>query len=128
MHQDILSRDIIYFTNTMRLHFCISDGERQVFHGEMIIVIRVFSSLFYHSQTKLLFSVDKKTLRHTMTPCFKAVLNMEDIHPSNLNKFQLCVKLLLNLHQLAWTKLLCVKLSWFRIFIFQLPNLVCNRK
>ena len=38
----ILSRDIIVFTNAMRLHFCISDGDSQVFHGDMIIVIRVF--------------------------------------------------------------------------------------
>ena len=39
-----------FFTNTMRLHFYISDGDRQVFHGDVIIVIRVFffSYLFYH--------------------------------------------------------------------------------
>ena len=30
----------------MRLHFCISDGDRQVFHGDMIIVIRVFFFIF----------------------------------------------------------------------------------
>ena len=26
-----------------------------------------------------------------MTPCFKAVVNMEDKHPLNLDKFQLCL-------------------------------------
>ena len=61
-----------------------------------------------------------------MTLCFKAVVNMDDKPFLNLDKFQLCVKLLLNcpwyltLHQLAWTKLLCIKLSWFRILTFQL--------
>ena len=35
-------RDIFVSTSTMQLHFCISDGDRQVFHGNMIIVIRVF--------------------------------------------------------------------------------------
>ena len=29
-------------TNTMRLHSCISDGDKQGFHGDMIIVKRVF--------------------------------------------------------------------------------------
>ena len=42
MHQNSLLRDILVFTNTMRIHFCISEGDRQVFHGDMIIVIRVF--------------------------------------------------------------------------------------
>ena len=41
MHQNNLLRDIFFFTNTMRLYFCISDGDRKVFHGDMIIVIRV---------------------------------------------------------------------------------------
>ena len=31
-----------------------------------------------------------------MIPCFKAVVNIEDKHPLNLDKFQLCVELLLN--------------------------------
>ena len=35
-------RDSFVCTSTMRLHFCISDGERQVFHGDMIIVIPFF--------------------------------------------------------------------------------------
>ena len=43
---------------------------------------------------KLLFSVDKIPLVPTMTLCFKAVVNMEDKHPLNLDKFHLCVKLL----------------------------------
>ena len=48
VHQNNPLRDIFVFTNTMRLYFCISDGDRQVFHGDTIIVIRVFSYLFYH--------------------------------------------------------------------------------
>ena len=41
---------------------------------------------------KLLFSVDKKIpLVPTMTLYFKAVVNMEDKHPLNLDKFHLCV-------------------------------------
>ena len=48
MHQNNLLMDMFVFTNTMRLYFCMSDGERQVFHGDMIIVIQVFSYLFYH--------------------------------------------------------------------------------
>ena len=42
MHQNNLLRDIFVFTSTMRLHFCISDGDRQVSHGDIIIVIRIF--------------------------------------------------------------------------------------
>ena len=45
---------------------------------------------------KLLFSVDKNPLAPTMTLCFKAAVNMEDKHPLNLDKFHLCVKLLLS--------------------------------
>ena len=48
MHQNNLLMDMFVFTNTMLLYFCMSDGERQVFHGDMIIVIQVFSHLFYH--------------------------------------------------------------------------------
>ena len=40
--------NLLIITNTMRLYFCISDGERQVFHGDMIIVIRVFAYSFYN--------------------------------------------------------------------------------
>ena len=42
MHQNNLLMDMFVFTNTMLLYFCMSDGERQVFHGDMIIVIQVF--------------------------------------------------------------------------------------
>ena len=35
-----------FFTNTMRLLFCISGGDRHVFHGDMIIIIRVFHIYF----------------------------------------------------------------------------------
>ena len=36
-----------FFTNTMLLHICISDGDSQVFHGDMIIVIRVFCHIYF---------------------------------------------------------------------------------
>ena len=52
MHQNDLLRDIFVFTSTMRFNFCISDGDRQVFHGDLIIVIRVFLYLFYHCKMK----------------------------------------------------------------------------
>ena len=42
MHQNNLLTDMFVYTNTMRLYFCISEGDRQVFHVDMIIVIRVF--------------------------------------------------------------------------------------
>ena len=48
LRQNNLLRDMFVFTSTMLLNFCISDGDRQVFHGDMIIVIQVFSYLFYH--------------------------------------------------------------------------------
>ena len=63
-----------------------------------------------------------------------AVVNMEDKYPLNLDKFHLCVKLLLScpeyltMHQLARTKLLSTKLLWFQIFTFQLPFLVYHRQ
>ena len=71
---------------------------------------------------KLLFSIDKNPLGPTITICFKAVVNMEDKHPLNLDKFHLCIKMLLSCplylttHQLALTKLLSMKLSWFHVF------------
>ena len=81
---------------------------------------------------KLLFKVDKKIpLVPTMTLRFKAAVNMEDKHTLNLDKFHVCVKLLLscpgiylctNWHGLS------IKLSCFHIFTFQLPFLVCHRK
>ena len=41
---------------------------------------------------ELKFSVEKITLVPTMTLCIKTVVNMEDKHPLNLNKFNLFVK------------------------------------
>ena len=46
MHYNNLLRDIFFFINTVRLHVCISGGDRQVFHGVMIIIIRVFHIYF----------------------------------------------------------------------------------
>ena len=42
MGSHLCTKIIFFFTNTMRLHFCISDGDRQGFHRDMIIDIRVF--------------------------------------------------------------------------------------
>ena len=46
---------------------------------------------------KLLFSLDQNPIGPYNDPLFKAAVNMEDKLPLNLNKFHLCVKLLLNL-------------------------------
>ena len=61
MHQNNISRNIVFVTNTMRLHFCISDGDRQVVHGDMIIVIRVFGTrdLFNISYSRELYLFSK---------------------------------------------------------------------
>ena len=96
MHQNNLLRDIFVFTNTKRLYFCISDGDRQVFHGDTIIVIRVFFIFILPLLMELLFSVDKIPLVPTMTLCFKAAVNMEDKHTLNLDIFHVCVKPLLS--------------------------------
>ena len=83
---------------------------------------------------KLLFLADKNPLGPYNDHLFKAAVNMENKLPLNLDKFHLCVKLLLSCpdilstYQLAWTKLLSIKLSLFHIFTFQLPFLVCHRK
>ena len=79
----------------MRLYFCISDGDRQVFYGDMIIVIRVFFIFIFPLIMELFFSVDKIPLVPTMTLHFKAAVNMEDKHTLNLDKFHVYVKLLL---------------------------------
>ena len=77
----------------MWLHFYISDGDRQVFHGDMIVVIRVFFIFILPLLNEIIvFSRQKIPL----TLCFKAAVNMEDKHPLNLDKFHLCVNLLLS--------------------------------
>ena len=45
---------------------------------------------------ELFFSVDKIPLVTTMTLRFKAAVTMEDKHTLNLDKFHVCVKLLLS--------------------------------
>ena len=86
----------------MRLYFCISDGDRQVFHDDTIIVIRIvvlfcfFFILILPLLMELFFSVDKIPLVPTMTLRFKAAVNMEDKNALNLDKFHVCVKLLLS--------------------------------
>ena len=68
MHQNDVLRD----TNSMWLHFCISDGDKQVFHGDMVILNEFFSSLFYHCLMKLLFLVDKNPLGPYNYPLFQS--------------------------------------------------------
>ena len=80
----------------MRLYFCISDGDRQVFYGNTIISIRVFFIFILPLLMELLFSVEKIPLVPTMTLRFKAAVNMEDKHALNLDKFHVCIKLLLS--------------------------------
>ena len=74
----------------MRLYFCISDGDRQVFswlydNSYMIFFIFILPLLM-----ELFFSVDKIFLVPTMTICFKAAVNMEDKHTLYLDKFHVC--------------------------------------
>ena len=80
----------------MRLRYCILNGDRQVFHGDMIVVKQVFPSLFYHCLMESKFSVEKITLVPTMTLCIKTVVNMEEKHPLNPNKFHIFVKFFLS--------------------------------
>ena len=56
----------------------------------MVIIIakRVFPSLFDHCYMELLFSAEKNLVA-TITPCIKAVINMEDTCPLNFDKFHL---------------------------------------
>ena len=96
MHQKNLLRDIFVFTNTMPLYFCISDGDRQFFHGDTILVKRVFFIFILPLLMELLFSVDKIHLVPTMTLRFKAAVIMEDKHTLNLDKNHVCVKLFLS--------------------------------
>ena len=88
--------DIFVFTNTMRLHFCISDGDRQGFHGDMIIIIRVFFILILPLLNEIIVFSRKNPIGPYNDPLFKAAVNMEDKLPLNLDKFHLCVKLLLS--------------------------------
>ena len=67
----------------MRLHFCISVGDRQVFHGDILIVIRVLPLL----NEIVFFPYIKIPLVPTMTLCFKAVVNMEIKHALNRDKW-----------------------------------------
>ena len=46
MHQNGLFIDIVFVINTVRLLFCIQGGDRQVFHVDMIIIIRGFHIYF----------------------------------------------------------------------------------
>ena len=45
---------------------------------------------------KLLFSLDKNPIGPYSDPLIKAAVNMEDKLPLNIDKFHLCVKLLLS--------------------------------
>ena len=65
-----------------------------------------------------------------MTLCFKAAENIEGKHPfiSFMCKTALKLPWYLTTQELAWDKILSINLSWFHIFTFQLPFLVCHRK
>ena len=53
----------------------------------IMILIRFVPSLFYHCQMKLLFTAEKTPLVSAITLYIKAIINMEDKCPLNLNKF-----------------------------------------
>ena len=84
----------------MRLHFCIADGDRQGFHGHMIIVIRVFFIFILPLLNETIVFSRLNPLGPYSDPLFKASVNMEDKLPLNTDKFHLCIKLLLKLHTL----------------------------
>ena len=79
----------------MRLYFCISDGDRQVFHGDTIIAT-IFFIFTLPLLMELFFSVDKIPLVPTMTLRFRAAVNIEDKHALNLDKLHVCFKLFLS--------------------------------
>ena len=72
VHQNNLPTNILSLKILIQLHFCISNGDKQGFHGDMIIVIRVFSSLFYHCLMKLTFSVDKNPIGPYNDPLYQS--------------------------------------------------------
>ena len=73
---------------------------------------------------ELFFSVDKIPLVPTMTLRFKAAVNMEDKHALNLDKFHVCLKLLLSCPGIYlranWHGLNYFRVSNYRVFIFLL--------
>ena len=46
VYQNNRPRDMFSLKNTMRLTFCISDVDKLVFHGDMIIIKQVFYLYF----------------------------------------------------------------------------------
>ena len=76
--------DFFFLKNSMRLYFCILNWEDRRFIVT-IIVIPVFPSLFYHC----VLSRKTTTLVPTITLCIKAVINIENNCPLNLDKFYL---------------------------------------
>ena len=77
---------------------------------------------------ELFFLVDKIPLVLTMTLRFKAAVNMEDKHTLNLDKFHVCVKLLLSCPGIYlrtnWQGL-NYKVLNYRVFIFLLFSYLC---
>ena len=82
------------------------------------IVMRVFHLCFTTVKCNYCFQ-SAKTLVSTMAICIKAVINMEDKFPLNLDKFHLWVKFYVITCQLTFTKL---PISNFRGFIYLLFN------
>ena len=97
MHQNNLLRDIFVLQLLCGYISASQTGTDRFFHGDTIIVIRVFFFIFILPLLmELFFSVDKIPLVTTMTLRFKAAVTMEDKHTLNLDKFHVCVKLLLS--------------------------------
>ena len=72
----------------MRLHFCISTGDRYGFMVK-IILIRVFPP-FLPLLNEIFVSAEKTTTFDSkMILCIKAVINMEDKCSLNLDKYHL---------------------------------------
>ena len=62
----------------MQLRYFMSNGDRYVFRGDMIIIIRVFSIFILPLLNKINVLVKKIPLVPTMTLLIKAFVNMED--------------------------------------------------
>ena len=96
MHQNNLLRDIFVLQILCGYISASQTGTNWFFHGDTIIVIRVFFIFILPLLMELFFSVDKIPLVHTMTLRLKAAVTMEDKHTFNLDKFHVSVKLLLS--------------------------------
>ena len=73
----------------MRLYFPFEVETDRGFMGIIIIIMLVFSRLYFITVKRNYCFQQKNTLVSTMTLCIKAVINMEDKCLLNFDKFHL---------------------------------------